>query len=178
MKIDIPSPPRTIMEVYQMLPQGTLAELINGQIFMSPAPNNQHQRILKSIFKVLDDFVNKNQLGEIFIAPSDIYLDETSNAVQPDLYFISGKNEMKILESEPNCGVPDLIIEILSPGNNKHDLITKRDLYENFGVKEYWIVDPSTKETQVYHLENKSYQFAGKEIGKVYSPSLNQTFEF
>ena len=117
MKIEIPSPPRTIMEVYKMLPEGTLAELINGQIFMSPAPTNQHQRILKKIFKVLDSFVEKENLGEVFFAPSDVYLDQNSNAVQPDIYYVSNKNEMTIRDTIPNEGVPDLVVEILSTKN-------------------------------------------------------------
>jgi hypothetical protein len=63
MKIDIPSPPRTIMEVYKMLPEGTLAELINGQLFMSSARNNQH--VLLSIFRKLDSFIS-NLLNQLF----------------------------------------------------------------------------------------------------------------
>ncbi len=178
MKIDIPHPPRTIMEVYKMLPEGTLAELINGQLFMSPAPTNQHQRILKKIFKVLDSFVEEKNLGEVFLAPSDVYLDQNSNAVQPDLYFVSKQNKMIIRDTEPNEGAPDLIIELLSPGNTKHDAITKKNLYEKFGVKEYWIVDPATKETTVYQLQNNSYELVGKEIGKAQSVLLNHQFEF
>ena len=178
MKIDIPHPPRTIMEVYKMLPEGTLAELINGQIFMSPAPTNQHQRILLSIFRKLDVFISKHDLGVIFIAPSDVFLDEMSNAVQPDIYFVSKQNSMIIRDTEPNEGVPDLIIELLSPGNPKHDMITKKNLYEKVGVKEYWIVDPATKETTVYQLQNNSYQLVGKEVGKAKSILLNHHFEF
>jgi Uma2 family endonuclease len=166
------------MEVYKMLPEGTLAELINGQIFMSPAPSNQHQRILKSIFKVLDDFIEFSSLGEVFIAPSDVYLDDSRNAVQPDLYFISSQNKMLVLDDQPNQGIPDLIIEILSPGNNKHDLIIKKELYEKFDVCEYWIVDPATKEAIVYQLKNNLYVMAGKEIAKISSPLLKHVFEF
>lgn len=176
-KFDIPSPPRTLLEVYQSLPEGTLAELINGQIYMSPSPTNQHQRILKKLLRIIDAFIENDELGELFIAPSDIYLDEDSNAVQPDLYFISTSNPITIDQAKPNYGVPDLVIEILS-SDEKHDKITKKELYEKFGVKEYWIVDPFTKEAFVYQHSNGAYKLAGKSIGKIYSPLFNNEFEF
>lgn len=177
MKFDIPSPPRTIMEVYKSLPEGTLAELINGQIYMSPSPTNQHQRIFKKLLRVLDEFVEQGDLGELFVSPSDIYLDSISNAVQPDLYFVSKGNKMIIDPGKPNYGVPDLVVEILS-SDKKYDLVTKKDLYEKFGVKEYWIIDPFTKEVIIYQYSNSAYQLAGKSTGKIYSPLLKNEFEF
>ena len=74
MIVDIVSPPRTIMEVYKMLPEGTLAELINGQIYMSPTPTNLQQRISRKLLIKLSDFVEANDLGEVFNAPLDVYL--------------------------------------------------------------------------------------------------------
>lgn len=177
MKFDIPSPPRTIMEVYKSLPEGTLAELINGQIYMSPSPTNQHQRILKKLLRVLDEFIEQENLGELFVSPSDIYLDPISNAVQPDLYFVSKSNKMIIDPGKPNYGVPELVIEILS-SDTMYDTDKKKNLYEKFGVIEYWIVDPFTKETSVYQYNNNSYQIVGKNTGKIYSPLFKNEFEF
>ena len=177
MKLDIPSPPRTIMEVYKSLPEGTLAELINGQIYMSPTPTNQHQRIVGKLFRKLCYFVEQADLGEIFLSPSDLYLDELVNAVQPDLYFISKTNTMVVDPVIPNCGIPDLMVEILS-SDRKYDLVTKKDLYEKFGVKEYWIIDPFTKEAIVYQYSNSAYQLTGKSTGKIYSPLFKNEFEF
>ena len=178
MNIEISTPPRTIMEVYKMLPEGTLAELINGQIFMSPTPTNLHQRISRKLLIKLSEFVEKRSLGEVFDAPLDIYLDNYKNSVQPDIIFISKDNPSQPLDHIPYHGIPDLLIEILSPSNDDHDLITKKELYEKFGVKEYWIVDPITKEVLVYQLLNHSYFLAGKEIGKISSPLLQLIFEF
>ena len=178
MNVDIISPPRTIMEVFKMLPEGTLAELINGQIYMSPAPTNRHQRILKALLKVVDDFVEKNALGEVLISPVDIFFDDHQNAVQPDLVFISHENTNQPLNDEPYRGVPDILVEILSPGNDKHDSITKKALYEKFGVKEYWIVDPTSKESLVYQLNGKEYKLVTKSIATLFSPMLNQSFTY
>ena len=176
MNVDIISPPRTIMEVFKMLPEGTLAELINGQIYMSPTPTNLHQRIIRKLSIKLSDFVDKNDLGEVFFAPLDIYLDENANAVQPDIIFISRDNPSQPLDDVPYEGIPDLLVEILSPGNNKHDLITKKDLYEKFGVKEYWIIDPTSKESIVYQLIGKEYKLTAKNTATLFSPLLNQSF--
>jgi Uma2 family endonuclease len=178
MIIEIASPPRTIMEVYKMLPEGTLAELVNGQLYMSPAPTNLHQRTSRKIAIQLSQFIDEHTLGEIFYAPSDVYLDEEANAVQPDLYFISKGNDNQPLDEIPYQSVPDLIIEILSPSNNKHDLITKKNLYEKFGVKEYWIVDPTTKETLLYELIKNQFVLKAQPTAKVFSTLLNHLFSF
>jgi Uma2 family endonuclease len=177
MTIEIQSPPRTIMEVYKMLPEGTLAELINGQLFMSPAPSTIHQRVSRKVLLRLEQFVEIHQLGEIFIAPYDVYLDEEKNAVQPDISFVSMQSS-SIVKAHGIVGVPDLVVEFLLPGNNKYDLTTKRDLYEKFGVKEYWIIDPFTKETIVYQLINSRYTLAGRTTATLFSPMFNHSFSF
>lgn len=177
MTADIPVPPRTIMEVYKMLPEGTLAELINGKIYMSPAPNTQHQRAIKSFFNKLSAYVEQASLGEIFFAPYDVYLDENANAVQPDLLFISTKNS-GLIKAHGIVGSPDLIIEFLSPGNTRHHLFIKKELYEKFQVNEYWVVDPASTEVSVFQLVNGVFELTGKSKSEVFSPLFNHTFHF
>jgi Uma2 family endonuclease len=162
-----------------MLPEGTLAELVNGQLYMSPAPNTNHQRASGKIGFELRSFIEQHSLGETFHAPYDVYLDDEENAVQPDIVFVSTQNS-SIIKPHGIVGVPDLVIEFLSTGNNKHDLITKKELYERFGVKEYWIIDPSTKESIVYKLRERQFQFelAEQNVGKLFSPMFNQIFQF
>jgi Uma2 family endonuclease len=75
-------------------------------------------------------------------------------------------------------GVPDLLVEILSPGNKDFDLIKKKDLYERFGVKEYWIVDPDTKLALCYQIQAGKYEKAGEEIGTIKSPLLKLEITF
>ena len=172
----IDRPPRTIMEVYQMLPEGTLVELINGVLYMSPSPVSAHQRVLLKITSSLVEYVEANDLGEIFIAPFDVYLDDHSNAVQPDIIFV-GKEKASIVQDHIH-GVPDLLIEILSPGSRIYDEKKKKELYEQFGVHEYWIIDPSTKETIGYTLQNGKYVEFFRDSGKIRSKLLNESFAF
>lgn len=178
MNTEIKVPPRTIMEVYKMLPEGTLAELIDNTIFMSPSPVRNHQKVLQQLLRKLGDLVEDRGIGEIFVSPFDVYLDEHSNAVQPDLVVVLNQNQNIIDPKGHIHGVPDLLVEILSPGNKDHDLIRKKELYEKFGVKEYWIVDPDTKLAIVYQFRNSKYYKTGEVIGTIESPLLNVTIAF
>jgi Uma2 family endonuclease len=177
MELLIERPPRTLMEVYEMLPEGTLAELIENQIYMSPAPVSAHQKLLFKIASILTEVVEKKEKGEVIIAPFDVKLDSSKNAVQPDITVILKTNPNQIQDGK-YAGVPDLLVEVLSPGNKDHDLITKKDLYERFGVKEYWIVDPDTKLALVFSLQRQSYQKVGESIGKIRSLLLSADFDF
>lgn len=178
MEITIERPPRTMMEVYEMLPEGTLAELIDNQIYMSPAPLFKHQKTIQSIFKELDKIVEEKGKGSIIVAPFDIKLDKTQNFVQPDIIVILKNNPNQVTEEGRYTGVPDLLIEVLSPSNKEYDLIKKKDLYEKFGVQEYWIVDPDTKLTIGFSLIDNLYMRIGEEIGKMKSPLLKADFVF
>ena len=169
-------PPRTMLEVYQGLPEGTLAQLINNQIFMSPSPTNSHQKVLGTIFKQLLDFVESGNLGEVRVAPFDVYLNR-KNAFQPDIIFIANENLHK-LEEDGFHGAPDLVIEILSPGSWRFDKEDKKDEYERSGVKEYWMVEPRDKTTEGFFLQNNEYQPLPSETGKISLQLLPLTITF
>ena len=178
MKLPVVNPPRTIMEVYKNLPEGTLAELIDNVIYMSPTPVTNHQKVLQTIFRRLSEQIEDLDKGQVIVAPFDIYLDETSNAVQPDIVVILKSNKN---QPDPNGhfhGVPNLLVEVLSPGNRDHDLVKKKNLYERFGVSEYWIVDPETKSTICYRLGGGKFEAFTSEPGNVQSPLLNCTISF
>jgi Uma2 family endonuclease len=170
-------PPRTAMAVFKMLPEGTLAEVIENQLFMPPSPNPFHQRSSIRLSSMIFNFVDENQLGEVFEAPSDLYLDEHSNAVQPDIFFFSPESNV-VVDMQGIHGTPDLIIEILSPGNKNYDLKKKKDLYEKFGVQEYWVVDPETKLANGFTLKKNQYQSLGEFTGQIKSALLTKTFKF
>lgn len=172
------SPPRTAMEVFKLLPEGSLAEVIENNLYMSPTPIAPHQRMVRKLLVKLDAWIEEGNLGEVFIAPFDVYLDENTNAVQPDIIYVSNENSGIVDEESTIHGVPDLLIEILSPGNKNYDLETKKNLYEKFGVKEYWAIDPLTKEAIGHFLSDGTY--VSKEIfaGKIVSKLLRKSFEF
>ena len=138
-------------------------ELIKGKIFkMSPAPSSSHQRISMKLTRELDRYFYGLNC-EIFAAPFDVRLinfkkstsdNQIITVVQPDLSIICDSSKI----DEKGClGAPNLIVEILSNGNSNTDLKIKFDLYEENGVKEYWIVNPTDKTVLIYTLLEGKY---------------------
>lgn len=164
------------MEVFKSLPEGTLAELIEGRLYMSPAPNTEHQQLIGDLFTDINIHVRRQSLGRCFVAPTDVYFDEHSNAVEPDIIFIANANG--IIKPDAIHGVPDLVIEVLSANNSKHDTVTKKRLYQHFGVREYWIIHPKTKQSTGYLLQNGIYTPLETDFGKLKSVVLNHEFSF
>ncbi len=166
------------MHVFKALPEGTRVELIGNELFfMSPSPRASHQKVLGGLFIRISNFVEDNDLGEVFVAPFDVYLDELFNAVQPDIIFTSHR-QRSILYEDGIHGSPDMVIEVLSPGNARHDMVRKKELYERFGIAEYWVVDPKTKIAQGFSLRNGLYASLAARRASIYSEVLDQEFVF
>ncbi len=147
-------------------------ELIEGELIMTPSPVPYHQWISKNIEFELEKFVREKNLGKVFDAPCDVYLDE-ENVIQPDILFIS-KERLNIITDKNIRGAPDLVIEILSEATAYRDLVKKKRLYAKHGVKEYWIVDPEEKTVEIYSLKEDVFvitqSFTEKDVLK--SPML------
>ncbi len=125
-------------EEFFALPETVLpTELIEGQLIVSPAPSTQHQRVHRRLLRVLEAVINS---GEIFYAPTDVRLSPQTTT-QPDLLWIAPESRAQVTDSKIE-GAPDLVIEIFSPGSVTRDKIDKHKLYEQYGVREYWMVDP------------------------------------
>jgi Uma2 family endonuclease len=125
-------------------------ELIEGEVFMTPSPNTKHQRAVGRLFRALSDFAEKNDLGEVFIAPYDIVFSKWT-ALEPDLLFIR-KERASIVTDANVQGTPDLVIEILSPSNKAYDRQTKLLAYEKAGVPELWYFDPEDRTAERLEL--------------------------
>ncbi len=140
-------------------------ELIKGKIFkMSPSPASSHQRISLRLATALFSFLDGKQC-EVFTAPFDVRIPRKSNddkeiitVLQPDICVICDPAKVE----ERGClGAPDIVIEILSPSNNKKELKYKHEVYEEAGVREYWVVDPREKGIQVYLQTNDKLLASG-----------------
>ena len=135
--------------VYARLPaDGRRYEIHEGVLWMAPSTTTAHQRAVLSLASAMHGIVRKHSLGEVFIAPLDVLLSDTS-VVQPDVLFVSAAN-MGIVTEDNIRGAPDLLAEVLSPGTKRIDRGYKRSLYERSGVREYWIIDPAAREVTVY----------------------------
>jgi Uma2 family endonuclease len=147
---------RYTVEDYQQLPEGAPYQLIRGHLVMSPSPTVQHQRLVRTLHRLLDDHIRKGERGgEALFAPLDVRLsDET--VVQPDVLYVSPERTDRIGDDEID-GAPDLIVEVVSPSTSHVDTFDKKQLYETHGVREYWIVDPDTKTVEVYTPGDDGY---------------------
>ena len=168
---------------YKNLPEGAPYQLIGGSLVMTPSPEVYHQDISGKLAYKMRGFVIKNKLGFLYYAPIDVKLSKY-NVFQPDVIFIRKKNK-KIIGLKNICGAPDVVIEILSPSTAYYDLREKFRVYEKYGVKEYWIVDPKVKSIEIYEnhknkfLLNNSAEVTGKVssgILKGFTVSLKEIF--
>ena len=144
----------TIDDIYS-LPEGSRAELINGQIYYMAPPTRKHQRIAGEIFASIREYINThNGLCEVDIAPFAVFLNEDdANYVEPDISVICNPEKL----TDKGCsGAPDWIIEIVSPSSRRMDYFTKLFKYRTAGVREYWIVDPEKNRILVYDFESEN----------------------
>ncbi len=141
-------------------------ELIKGKIFkMSPAPSSYHQEIAAEITRVFANHL-KGKMCKVYPAPFDVRLTKKSlmnedviTVVQPDICVVCDRRKI----DKAGCiGAPDIVVEILSPGNNKTELQNKYDVYEENGVQEYWIVSPQQKTFLKYVLNQEGIYVALK----------------
>lgn len=135
-------------------------ELIKGKIFkMSPAPNTAHMKISQALNYIIYSHFQSHKC-QAFTAPFDVVLDKTKDnkkiktVVQPDLGVIC---DLTLIDENKCNGAPDLVVEILSPGNSKKEMKIKYELYEENKVKEYWIVDPDHETISIFSLSKNKF---------------------
>lgn len=147
-------------EDYLRLPDdGQRYEVIRGHLYVAPAPTYDHQFTLTRCITLFDSFVSSRELGEVLVSPFDILLPGgLGSPVEPDLICFRAGNQPR--RGDKNfLGIPDLVLEVLSPGTRNRDRGVKFRTYQEAGIPEYWIVDPSTRTVVVHALgAAKSYK--------------------
>ncbi len=139
---------------------GKRYEIIDGDLFMAPAPDTDHQDISGNLFVLLRRFVRRHQLGRVFYAPYDVVLAE-HDIVEPDIIFVATENAHIITEKNIQ-GAPDLVIEIVSPSSRERDRVRKFRRYARFGVPEYWIIEPDEETVEVFTLVEGKFELLHK----------------
>lgn len=147
-----PQPEIITLEQYENLPEEKRVEVFDGIVYDMAGPSQIHQSISMQLSTVINNYIlQKNGSCSIFSAPFDVKLcDKPLTIVQPDIMVICDKNK---LDGKRCNGAPDFIIEIVSPRNPTDDYIRKLYYYKNYGVREYWIVDPRRKIVTVNYFE-------------------------
>lgn len=141
----------TIADI-EALPDGERAELIDGEMFMMATPMTVHQRILVKLVFEIETYIRKNKGNcELLPAPFGVFIKKDDrNYVEPDISVICHGDKL----DEKGChGAPDWVIEIVSPSSRKMDYVRKTALYQETGVREYWIVDPDRETVTIYEAD-------------------------
>ncbi len=138
---------------------GKRHEIIDGDHIMTPAPKRNHQSASGNLFVRLYAFVQQHNLGWVYTAPFDVVFSKF-DVVEPDLVFIS-RARASILTEANAQGAPDLVVEILSPSTEEIDRQVKFKLYQKFGVREYWIIDPDAETIEIFAARAGGYESLG-----------------
>lgn len=156
------------LEQYEDIPEEKRVEVFEGIIYDMASPSQIHQSISMQLSTVINNYIlHKKGYCSIFSAPFDVKLsDNPLTIVQPDIMVICDKSK---LDGKRCNGAPDFIIEIVSAGNPTDDYIRKLYYYKNYGVREYWIVDPRRKIITVNYFEGNivSVQYPFDSVIKV-----------
>ncbi|MGI8644348.1 MAG: Uma2 family endonuclease [Thermomicrobiales bacterium] len=157
--MSITTRPLTYHDLLQMPDDGKRYEIIDGELYVSPAPTPKHQELSQRLSLLIGNHVNNHRLGKLYTAPLDVRLGD-HDIVEPDLLFIS-RERMDIIGATTINGAPDLVIEVLSPSTRSRDETLKADLYARSGVREYWLVDPMARTLVIRVLEDGRWIPAG-----------------
>ena len=163
----------TYDDFVQFPDDGGRHELIDGEHVVTPSPNMKHQAVLRNLAGLVWSYLRTHKVGQVFFAPFDVVFSEF-DVVEPDLLFVSKERQSQILTAANVQGAPDLVVEIGSPSTRRRDEIVKRRLYEQFGVAEYWVVDPISGALHVYSnpTDGAYKQLPADTSGFVRSPLL------
>ena len=128
---------------------GMRHELIDGEHYVTPAPNRSHQVIVGNIFGHVWTYLRVHPVGRVLVAPFDVVFSNF-DVVEPDVLFVSSVRLPEVMTEKNLQGAPDLVVEVGSPGTRRRDEKIKLRLYERSGVAEYWIVDPDLDAIKIY----------------------------
>lgn len=134
---------------------GDRYEIIDGELVVTPSAIPLHQLVDYRLTRWFGDHVERGRLGQIFFAPVDVRLGDQT--LIPDLLFIR-RDRLHIVGAKAIEGAPDLVVEILSPSTKRRDRGRKAEIYAQFGVREYWIVDPQARSVTVFALRGDRYE--------------------
>lgn len=146
--------------------EGRRVEVIDDELFVTPAPTPWHQRVVTRLIEVLGPFVRGHDLGEVFAGPVDVLFAE-GDYLEPDLVFVR-RNRLGLVTDRGIEGPPDLVVEVLSPSTAGRDRGLKRNRYRLYGVAEYWVVDPDSGTVEVWRFADDPDTVRAYEPGETF----------
>jgi Uma2 family endonuclease len=153
---------------------GKRHEIIDGEHYVTPSPKYRHQIILGNLYLLIASWLETRPIGRVILSPFDVLMSEF-DIVEPDLLYLSNERAATVITEKHARGIPELVVEIASPGTRRRDDGIKRRLYERAGVTEYWIVDPEVDRVRVYRRDGERFSRAielAREHGDVLTTPL------
>lgn len=141
---------------YWLFPEDNIRrEIIDGELYMTSNPVRKHQTAAGNLYDRLRKFLVAHPLGSVYSAPFSVVLSDT-DVVEPDVVFIAAERSASVTDKGIQ-GAPDLMVEVLSGPTRRVDETVKRDLYEEAGVREYWLVDPDERGVRIWRAEKQTF---------------------
>jgi Uma2 family endonuclease len=162
-------------EFYNWVNESMKAEFINGEIIVHSPVKMKHEIVSSCIFKLLDTYVIKHDLG--YVAHEKVMIRLTRNDYEPDICFFSKQKSQSFAPEKTLFPAPDLIVEVLSEGTQERDRGVKFKDYEAHNIPEYWIVDADNEIVEVYHLKNGNYELVLKSNNGFLQSNAIHTFQ-
>jgi Uma2 family endonuclease len=165
----------TYADIEALPDDGNRYEAVDGELWVTPPPNEPHARFSSSLLASLYAHVKARRLGRVYVEGLGVWLDDEAFVI-PDLVFVAN-DRLPGLSQRGMEGAPTLVVEILSPSTRKRDLGVKRDAYAARGVPHYWVVDPVAKSLESFVLDGGVYRSAlraaaGETVGPPPFPDL------
>ena len=137
-------------------------EIIGGEKFMAPSADMGHNNVVSKLTMIIGMYAATNKLGLVFTDSLDVHFPD-GNLFKPDFMFISTANSNIVVDNKHSTlhGVPDMVAEVFSRSTLKRDIGIKKDIYEQNGVKEYWIIDPWRETVEVFILRDGKFESDG-----------------
>jgi Uma2 family endonuclease len=128
-------------------------ELVDGELLVTPAPTDRHQRIIAEFFVLLRDHVNRHNLGEVRLGPARARVT-TDSRFEPDLFVVAGVDGRRP-PADDSLASALLVVEVLSPGSGRHDRITKRRFFQRHAVPDYWVIDGDAEAFEIWRPDDE-----------------------
>ena len=165
------------MKILKNLPEKFPAEVIDDHLYVHEPASLYHSIVNYDLSVELGNYVKSRNLGRIFVEPAGVWFNQRKTVVMPDIFFVSNEKS-HLLKSKGLCGSPDLVIEVLSRSTRKYNFTMKKDIYEKYGVKEYWLIDPETKNATGFLLKKGTYGAPLIMRSKIYVRIFDKEFSF
>lgn len=173
-KSDVEQDLVTVDDFFALVPDGQKADLIDGVIYMASPDTRRNDRIAGFIRFLIQGYAEIKKLGEVYGSRFAFKLSET-RAPEPDVAFVS-EARLYLVTERQMLGCPDIAVEVVSRESRQRDYYEKKQLYQEAGAEEYWLIDPLQRRAEFYRLREGIYQIVPLEQNRIFRSKTLEGF--